>query len=121
MASRADFCARTLRPWLGNLALIDVGPDKRATFRLCGTNLIDRFGGEFTNRRVAELSDADRSSVETYIQCVCGSRTPKEGAHACVIDGTLERFREHCLPLSDTDEGVSTLLFASFPMGIKET
>jgi hypothetical protein len=49
------------------LALIEIGDGGRTTFRLCGTNLMGRFGGEFTNRSVAELGTEVRPSVETYV------------------------------------------------------
>jgi hypothetical protein len=120
MASRTDFSVRALKPWLGNLALIDIGCGERATFRLCGTNLMVRFGGEFTNRHIAELSDAVRPSVEAYVRGVCRSCAPKDGTHGRVIDGTFERFRELCLPLSDTGARVTTLLLASIPIRTNE-
>ena len=55
MPSRADLDVSGLKPWLGNLALIDIAEDGRAVFRLCGTNLHARFGGERTRHDVSAL------------------------------------------------------------------
>jgi hypothetical protein len=41
MPARTDFDVGVLRPWLGNLALIDIPSNM---IRLCGTNLMSRFG-----------------------------------------------------------------------------
>ena len=50
MPSRDDFGIHELKPWLGHLALVDVAGER--TFRLCGTNLSARFGGDMTGKRV---------------------------------------------------------------------
>jgi hypothetical protein len=96
------------------LALIELGSDGPAMFRLCGDNLMGRFGGEFTNRPVADLGDGIRPTIETYIERVRQTRAPQDGIQNLVIDGTPTRFCELCLPLADNNENVEMLLFACF-------
>jgi hypothetical protein len=45
MPARQDLTVSTLKPWLGNLALIELKNANGPSFRLCGTNLHSRFGG----------------------------------------------------------------------------
>ncbi|MBI1330264.1 MAG: PAS domain-containing protein [Alphaproteobacteria bacterium] len=59
---RGDFDPKALRPWIGNLALVEIVPDGEMHFRLCGTNLYGRLGGEFTGRAVNALPQETRSN-----------------------------------------------------------
>lgn len=115
MPPRTELTPRALRPWLGHLALIELGSDGSAMFRLCGDNLMGRFGGEFTNRAVADLGDEVRPAIENYIARVRQTRAPQSGTQDLMVNGTQTRFCELCLPLSDTEERVGMLLFACFP------
>ena len=116
MPSRADLSVTALRPWLGNLALIDLSDGGVAVFRLSGTNLHARFGGEMTRREVTVLSAEIGQSFRDCIARTCQTRAPAEAMHERVIDGAPVAFREFCLPLSDDATHVHTLLFASYPL-----
>jgi hypothetical protein len=116
MPSRADLAVSALKPWLGNLALIDIQGDGGAVFRLCGTNLHARFGGEMTRRDVSELSPAIGESFCACLEWACSSKTPTEAIHERVINGVPATFSELHLPLSDDAIHVHTLLFASYPV-----
>lgn len=115
MPARADLDVKMLKPWIGNLALIDIFQDGDAEFRLCGTNLHARFGGEVTKRRVSSLESEISGALRDCIIAVCRSRAPGELEHHRMVDGTAMSFRELCLPLSDDGKCISTLLFASYP------
>lgn len=115
MPSRTELTPRALRPWLGYLALIELRSDGSAMFRLCGDNLMGRFGGEFTSRAVADLGEDVRPTIESYIARVRQTCAPQSGTQDLMVNGTRIRFCELCLPLSDTEEKVGMLLFACFP------
>ncbi|MEJ1967069.1 MAG: PAS domain-containing protein [Rhizomicrobium sp.] len=121
MPARGDLDVSALKPWLGNLALIDVGKDGQAKFRLCGTNLHARFGGEMTRRSVSALDVHIGGELQNSIFEVCQSHAPKELRHDRVIEGTVTSFRELCLPLSDDGQSVHMLLLASYPVKQRET
>lgn len=116
MPSRADLGVTALKPWLGNLALIDVSGEGEAVFRLCGTNLHARFGGEVTRRDVTALGPEIGESFCACLEWACRSQTPTESTHERVINGVPVAFSELHLPLSDDATHVHTLLFASYPV-----
>ena len=115
LPSRLDFTPMDLRPWIGNITLVDIRINDGAVFRLCGTNLFSRFGGERTGQRVAELDEDTGASFRFAIQLVLNTRRPFLAVH----DGKGNRrrqFLELCMPLSDTGLHIGTLMFASYPV-----
>jgi hypothetical protein len=119
MPNRNDLDPRVLRPWIGNLALIEISIGGDAQFRLCGTNLHGRFGGEFTRRSVTTLDAQIGESVRDCIDRVCSTKAPAELTHERVIDGERKTYRELGLPLSDDAARLSIVLFASYPAKMK--
>ena len=113
MPARGDLAVQTLRPWLGNLALIDLR-DGRAIFRLCGTNLHGRFGGEMTRREIATLDDTIAGTLRRCIDQVRASRKPAQTKYKAEVAGFPTIFHEICLPLADDGVSMDTLLFASY-------
>ncbi len=116
MPSRADFDVTELKPWLGNLMLIDFGEAQEGMIRLCGTNLLTRFGGDFTGCGVTALPDDVRASVCESIDRVRQTRSITSGTHTRVVDGKRVTFDEIALPLSDDDVQIKMLLFACYPV-----
>lgn len=113
MPARADLPVASLKPWLGNLALIDV-EGRESQFRLCGTNLNKRFGGEVTGRKVSSLDREIITSLETCISIVVRDGKPRDHPFQTRIDGEVTSFREMCLPLSDDGRSVRTILLVSY-------
>ena len=115
MPSRADLAVSELRPWLGNLALIDLNEMGDGTFRLCGTNLTARFGIDVTGCRVATLSDDLVATIVSFITRIRETKTPVHHRHVRIVHGTEVNFDDLALPLSSDGDHVGTLLFASYP------
>ena len=114
MPSRKDFGIQELKPWLGHLALIDVTGE--GIFRLCGTNLMVRFGGDMTGRRVDEVAETHREGISDPITKVCATMAPVSGTSHIQMHGQQIIYSELILPLSKDGQGVSMLLWASYPM-----
>ncbi|MGC9954531.1 MAG: PAS domain-containing protein [Rhizomicrobium sp.] len=113
MPSRDDFGIHELKPWLGHLALLDVAGER--TFRLCGTNLSARFGGDMTGCRVAEVIAALRQGVTEQVAKACETKTPVAVKNYIPVRGQQVIYSELILPLSQDGEEVSMLLWASYP------
>jgi hypothetical protein len=113
--SRLDFTPMDLKPWLGNIALVDMMINDGAVFRLCGTNLLSRFGGERTGQRVVDLDESVGRTFRFILQQVLQTHRP----FLTIYDGDGTRYRpflELCMPLSDTGLHIGTMMFASYPV-----
>jgi hypothetical protein len=117
--SRADFAVGELRPWIGNLALLDIQSDGKATFRICGTNLLGRFGGEQTRKSLDDLRPDIRTPFQHLIQRICHTPKPTHETLTLRIDEEDANFQELALPLSDDGANVHAVLFASYPVSKK--
>jgi hypothetical protein len=113
MPSRDDFGIHELKPWLGYLALVDVAGER--TFRLCGTNLVARFGGDMTGKRVAEVIAALQQGVTDQIAKACETKIPVAVKSSIQTHGQPVIYTELILPLSQDGGDVSMLLWASYP------
>jgi hypothetical protein len=116
MPARGDFPVAQLKPWLGNLALIDLFINDGAVFRLCGTNLLKRFEGERKGQRVAKLSPEVGRSLRFSIHRVVHTRQPFITVHDGIVDFQYRQFLELCMPLTDGGLHIGTLMFASYPI-----
>lgn len=112
MPSRGDLPVSALRPWLGNLALIDLRNGDGPIFHLCGTSLYSRFGGEMTRRKIDSLDDVIAKTLRHSIEQVRHTRKPAQAKHE-TTQGTPIVFYEFYAPLSDDGVTIDTVLFAS--------
>lgn len=114
MPCRTELSVADLRPWLGNLALIDLDGNG-AVFRLCGTNLFPRFGRDVTGLRVADLPGESGQSFRDGISRVRAEQLPNAVSHTQIIHGDEVVFGELALPLSNGGAELKVVLFASYP------
>lgn len=114
MPSRDDLTVTSLRPWLGNLALIDLG-GREPHFRLCGTRLRARFGGEVTRKKLDELDDAVGGKVlRRVVTKVRETLVPTQMIYEADSPGGRTVFLELCAPLARDGEHIDMVLFASY-------
>jgi len=114
MPARGDLPVTALRPWLGHLALIDLTGDV-PYFRLCGTALHTRFGGEMTGQPLDAIEDfSGRSVLRDIIEKVRESKAPAHATYALPQPGGIITFHEICVPLAHDGEQPDTVLFASY-------
>jgi hypothetical protein len=114
LPSRGDLPVSALRPWLGNLALIDLGGPS-PHFRLCGTGLHARFGGEMTSRDLDAVSDAHgRRELASCIETAKRTLSPAPMVHALGHGHGRTVFHDLCLSLGNNGRQPDTMLFASY-------
>ena len=72
MASRSDFSLETLKPWLGNIMILELDPDREDfRYRLYGSEIASRTGFEMTGKWVADLGpDVGDILREQYLRAV---------------------------------------------------
>lgn len=115
MPSRDDLPVAALRPWLGNLALIDL-IGATPSFRLCGTALHARFGGEMTKQRLDAIGAAyGHRELLDCIEIARQTRNPVPMVYEVSKGHSQTIFHELCLPLGRDEAQPDTMLFASYP------
>ena len=72
MASRSDFSIEALKPWLGNIMILELDPDREDfRYRLYGSEIASRTGFEMTGKWVADLGpDVGNILREQYLRAV---------------------------------------------------
>ena len=114
MPARDDLPVSVLRPWLGNLALIDVS-GSTLYFRLCGNNLFTRFGGEMTRRKLDAVEDVHgKQALKDCIEEVRRTLSPKQATYIGTALAGTTTFLELYVPLAHDGATIDTVLFASY-------
>jgi hypothetical protein len=114
MPSRGDMPVSALGPWFGNLALIDLA-GAVPYFRLCGTTLHARFGGEMTSHKLDVVDEEHgREALRAAVEQVRISHGPAERTQTLPMPGGAITFHELYVPLAYDGEHADTVLFASY-------
>lgn len=123
LPARADFADEDLRPWFGNLLLVDVvdGP-QRFRFRLMGTSLVDAAHRELTGKffTEADISGYEPDVLEDYAEVV-RSRAPvcKTRRYNPVPGTFMDHWRIYerlLLPLANDGRNIDKILGCSYPL-----
>ncbi len=115
MPGRDDLPVQALRPWLGHLALIDPAAANRFTIRLCGTNLIRRFGREATGLAVEELAPDIAQQLRDILKAVSRALEPVVAVSPVPLGRTTYWHVDVALPLSGGRQGDGMFLLGSYP------
>lgn len=113
LPARRQFPVAELRPWLGHLALLERCGDG-FLFRLCGTDLIARFGGEATGRML-HTCEAPHASLRAALVESCETAAPVPSVTVMEINGDPVTWSEIALPLSEDGAAVTRLFLGSYP------
>jgi hypothetical protein len=117
MPSRADFEVSELKPWLGNIHLIDVeegGAEFR--YRVYGSNIAQYFGRDLTGLTTAVARSATRDIVRSEYMTVVRERRPMLVQRERSIAGRDTPVERLILPLSADGAGVDKLMVGSYPV-----
>lgn len=118
MPRKTDLPMRALETWRDNVALIvpaAFGERGRYYFHVSGAGLIARFGNAMTGRCLRDIDEALRDDLRATLESVRRNAAPAL-ARTPVPRGRLQvrMWSDLVLPLSDTDESVARLIFASY-------
>ncbi|HXC54606.1 MAG TPA: PAS domain-containing protein [Rhizomicrobium sp.] len=119
MPARDDLPVQELRPWLGHLALIELAGDGKFRVRLCGTNLIRRFGREATGVLVDDLAVDVAQQLKAILRSVDRAAAPVIAVSHVQLGRTAVSHSEVALPLSGAGGRIGTVMLGSYP--IRET
>lgn len=114
MPQRADLPVSELKPWLGQLALIEIEEHGAFRIRLGGTNLIRRLGREATGARVDDLAFDIARQLRAILTAVVRDGEPIIAISHVLLGRLVESYSEVALPLAGADGALATILFASY-------
>ena len=113
---REDLANRELRPWYGQLALFEVVGDSDFQFRVCGTNLIRRFGREATNLPVGDLAADIAWHLREVLKTTVKAQGPVVATSAVPLGRATLWHNEVALPLGSLENRRGMVLLGSYPV-----
>jgi hypothetical protein len=127
LPSRSDFADEDLRPWFGNLLMVDVveGPH-RFRFRLMGTSLVDAAHRELTGKFFdeADISGYEQDVLDDYAEVVrTGTPVCKTRQYNPAPGTFMDHWRVYerlLLPLATDGKKIDRILGCSYPMGDRQ-
>lgn len=123
MPQRGDLTPETLRPWLGNLAMVAVeraGPTPRFRVTLSGMQLDDYRGYGITGRYIEDLQDGAVCSLPQFRACVA-ERRPVRFIHDNSRNSLIfQRMAKLLLPLADTNGRVGHIMVSLYPLAAND-
>jgi hypothetical protein len=128
LPARADLRPEEMRPWLGNLMLIDVSPDGSYQYRLYGTRFVEQFGVEMTGKTIDILAPGQAAAIRSEYDIVRETRAPRSRRYTASFDvflhGPIDKielvrtWERLVLPLSRSEpETVAMLLIGAYQQG----
>lgn len=112
MPRRDDLPVQELRPWLGHLALIEIGADP--LIRVCGTNLIRRFGREATGDSVGDLAYDIGQQLRAILKAAARASSPIIAVSLIPLGRSTVSYCEAALPLAGPDGNLATVLLGAY-------
>lgn len=123
LPSRADFTDDDLRPWFGNLLLVDVVEGaQKFRFRLMGTSLVDAACRELTGKFFdeADISGYEADVLEDYAEVVRTRGPVCRTRRYNPVPGTfMDHWRIYerlLLPLANDGRTIDKILGCSYPL-----
>jgi hypothetical protein len=112
---REDFTPRALKPWLGNLALLEPVAETDFRFRLSGTYLSQRFGSDATGKRLTDLSIPLQADLRDRLNRAMALHAPVLARVQVLAGNETVEFCDLILPLSSHNVPARLLLLAAYP------
>lgn len=116
LPTRDDLPVKDLRPWLGCLALFEFRPSLGPVFRLCGTSLHRRFGGEMTGKAVTDLPADIAQGLTKQLEKARTEQKPRRAKYSTPQEPRIT-FHEVYLPMTGPARSGDLVLFASYAEG----
>ncbi len=117
MPARGDFDVVDMKPWLGNLNLVDVERNPLSfRYRVFGTNVADLLRKELTGHSIEDNPPSVVEAVRISYERVVETRAPFYQRIDFIAINACFRFHRLLLPLSDDDEAVTQVLVGNTPI-----
>lgn len=126
MPDRADIDPIEMKPWLGNLMLVELAPGDDYIYRLYGSTFVNQFKVDMTGQSIDKLPAGQAALLRSEYDAVVKARKPMSRRYTATFDYTsrdkrsqwqVERSWERLvLPLSGGEDAVKMLLVGAYPL-----
>lgn len=116
MPLRDEMPAEELRPWAGHLALLEVAGERDAHVRLCGSDLIRRFGREATGVHISDLAFDISRQLAAIVKATAKAMAPVVSLAPVQLGHTATYYCEVALPLGTPNGRLAIVLLGSYPV-----
>jgi hypothetical protein len=103
-----------MRPWIGNLVIMDVIEGDNFIYAYYGTQFASAFGKDMLGKSVDLLPDEQRTLIQKEYETVRRNRLPLTRTYTASFEGKLETWERLVLPLSADGETVDKLMVAAY-------
>lgn len=103
-----------LRPWLGNLLVIDVCRGDDFVYSYYGQGLTDAFGVDKVGQSIATLPGPQLDILHAEYDRVRIEKRPVARVYTAEFDGSVTSWERLVMPLSDDGEDVSKILVGAY-------
>jgi hypothetical protein len=112
LASALDPSA--LRPWLGNLLVMDVKRETEFVYSYYGQSFADAFGVDKVGQTLASLPEPQGDILRAEYERVRIEKRPAARIYTADFDGLTSTWERLVLPLSDNGNEVTKLLVGAY-------
>src|SRR3546814_20953690 len=88
MPDRADIDPNEMKPWLGNLMLVERKDDGDYIYRLYGSTFVNQFKVDMTGKQVSGLPEKQAELLRTEYDAAVHSRMPMSRRYTATFDYT---------------------------------
>ncbi len=106
--------AAALRPWLGNLVLMEIRRGADFVYSYYGRSFSDAFGQDRMGQSIASLPEPQADVLRSEYETVRSSGRPVARSYSADFDGVQSTWERLVLPLSDDGETVTKLLVGAY-------
>lgn len=103
-----------LRPWLGNLVLMEIRQGADIVYSYYGRGFADAFGLDRMGQSIANLPEPQADVLRAEYEAVRVSGRPVARVYSADFDGVPSTWERLVLPLSDEGETVTKLLVGAY-------
>ena len=105
-----------LRPWLGNLLIMDVVRNADFVYSYYGQSFSDSFGEDRVGQSIARLPEAQSDILRAEYDRVRSEAKPVARVYSADFDGVPSTWERLVLPLTEDGETVGKLLVGAYKL-----
>ena len=116
LPAAADFDPLMLRPWAGNLVILDIGRDDEFVYAYYGDAFAAAFGGDQVGQPISALPAPQRNILKDEYERARTQRVPLSRIYTADFGKGFASWERLVLPLASDGKTVDKLMVAAFEL-----